>query len=157
MRSVAGEGIADVAICMWTTFNYLSHGDEVRRFFDTVHRLLRDNGVLVVDTKNYANPGELAYSRETVSNCYKLSLMVNKSLRDGINEAIYDYEITDLETGGIVRMRDQELAWVYSLSDILDASKSLFELCEAFGDYSVGEKFDRSNSNRLITVLRKAG
>ena len=42
----------DAAICMWTTYNYLSQDEDLRKFFNNVAEHIHVGGLLVLDSKN---------------------------------------------------------------------------------------------------------
>ena len=155
MRQIKLNKRFDFAVCMWTTFNYLSKPDEVRSFLMGIYTHLSPEGILIMDVKNYGH--ELTYTRaqECSNDEYRVKLNVHKHRVDHLSEGIYIYEITDLKTKRKWFAIDQELNVIYSLKDILSSTKQWFKLIRVFGDYDISQEFNPRTSERIILVLQK--
>jgi trans-aconitate methyltransferase len=144
---------SDIAIIMWTTFNYLGSDDEVDSFFRTVSANLVEDGLLIVDVANYAVKNTATYERHHANVRYSLNLQISKSLYHGHNIGLYRYHIRDLATDNSIDCIDQEIARVYSMEDLTTLAAPTFSVKGAFGDYDLSA-FDRSRSPRIIVAYR---
>lgn len=145
----------DVAICMWTTLNYLSDA-ELCKFFASIQKILTDEGLLVIDVNNYGKPDVEMYSRRTGNSQYQVDVSITKRRFGRINESLYTYNIMDFSETKKFVLLDQELNMIYTVDDILNSAKS-FNLISCFGDYDISTKYDEKSSKRIIFVLCKRG
>jgi SAM-dependent methyltransferase len=145
----------DVAICMWTTFNYLSVGNEITRFLEAVHKTLKNRGLLLIDMNNYRKKPHDSYYRQTRNDSYEIRLSVSKRLIKNLNESIYFYFIRNLKSGEEFLALDQELNWAYTQEDVLNAGRPFFNLLKCYGDYADSARFTPEKSDRIILVLQK--
>ncbi len=155
MRRIELESAFDVAICMWTTFNYLSKPEEVGAFLRGVHQHLKRNGILIIDMKNCELDPKSPRTRTTKNNKYELKLTVHKHRIGPCIEGIYIYSVKDLEVGDEWTAVDQELAMAYTLDDLSRFTQGYFGLRQTFGDYDIDEEYRPDTSDRLIMVLSK--
>ena len=154
-RDIRLEGVvAGAAICMWTTFNYLSNGDDLSRFRETLLRLVGVGGRVLLDL---ANPQVLAtgvYKRREENEKFELEVSVEKRfVRNNVVEALYQYSIQDKATGVVHLATDQELNMAYGIDDVRLALGQSFALRETFGDYDRDAKFVREASRRAILLF----
>jgi SAM-dependent methyltransferase len=157
IRNIKFKGKFDVALCMWTTFNYISGYKDVKNLFRAIHKVLAKDGLFIIDMNNYGRPENSSYNRRTANDEYEVSLKVTKKRIDNMNEALYSYHVKDLKTGKENTFLDQELNMIYSLEDVVNAAKPFFALLYCFGDYNVVNKFDSLRSDRIVIVLKKKG
>lgn len=155
MRDIELDGNFDVAICMWTTFNYLSKPEDTTRFFHGIYESLRNSGLLLIDMKNYQQKIPSRYSREKKNHSYLVKVSIHKKVIGNLNEAVYLYLIRNLKTGEESFALDQELNMVYTVEDVLTRAGSLFDLVKKYGDYNRDAEFIPNVSERIILVLRK--
>jgi len=155
MRDIELGDDFDVAICMWTTFNYLSKPEDTTRFFQGIYKTLRSSGLLVIDMKNYQRKIISRFCLETKNHSYLVKLSVRKKVTKNLNDAVYLYLIKNLKTGEESFALDQELNKVYTLNDVLTMARSLFNPVKVYGDYNCDAEFIPNLSERIILVLRK--
>jgi SAM-dependent methyltransferase len=147
----------DAALCMWTTFNYLSDLKEVENFFKAVRKVLCKNGLLIIDMNNYGRSENSSYTRNASNEKYGVTVDITKKSFGNVNEALYSYLVKDLKTGKEYRFFDQELNRIYTLEHVIAASKPYFKMRDCFGDYDSTNKFDLSRSERIVMILQKKG
>jgi len=157
MREIKMNNVFDVVICMWSTFNYLSTSEDVKKFFLTVHGCLKRSGMLIIDAKNHKNKGERFRIREARNEFYKVKVFEYKRIIGNLCEGIYYYVIRNLKSGEYTIALDQELHRVYALDEITKMATPLFTIAKVFGDYDHNAKYDPRKSRRIILVLRKVG
>lgn len=155
MRDIELGDDFDIAICMWTTFNYLSKPEDTTRFFYGIHKSLCGSGLLVIDMKNYQRQITSRYFRETKNRSYLVKVSVRKKVIKNLNDAVYLYLIRNLKTGEESFALDQELNKVYTLEDVLTMAGSLFNPVKVYGDYNCDAEFIPNISERIILVLKK--
>jgi len=155
IRHFCPKAQCDVAICMWSTFSYLSLPEDLRQFFRSVYDALLCDGLLIIDISNYQIADAETYSREVENGSHRLNIKIKKEVENGINEAIYQYEIINLSTHQVLLVTDQELSRVYSAEDVEASGKSFFISLDRYGDYDIRNGFDPNKSNRIIVVFRK--
>ena len=147
---------ADIAICMWSTFSYLSLPDDQQSFFASCHANLADNGILVIDIKNSHNYPTNSYTRTAYSFPFEVKRVTKKQVIQDVLEATYSYTITDVRNGQRLRVTDQEIAKIFTLDDLKRAAHPLFSVESAWGDYDVSIPYAENESERLIVLLRKS-
>ncbi|HKZ93262.1 MAG TPA: class I SAM-dependent methyltransferase [Candidatus Bathyarchaeia archaeon] len=145
----------DVAICMWTTFNYLSVKEDIAKFFAGVSRSLKASGLLFVDMNNHGLRDKRNYSREARNDSYLVKVEIRKRVVGDLNEGIYYYRIRNLKTGKEISARDQEISKIYTLETIASAACPQFDFLKAYGDYDVSAEYVPSSSDRIIAVFRR--
>jgi SAM-dependent methyltransferase len=155
IRTVRLEQRFDVAIIMWTTFNYLSTLEDTTTFFSNVHQHLCEDGLCIIDVKNYALSAERSYTREDQNAEVKVRMTIEKKVEHGFNEAIYHYEITNLKTGEVENYTDQEIAKVYDAEQITGLAVPYFAPIMYLGDYDIEAEYIPDTSERIITVLQR--
>ncbi|ASJ75774.1 class I SAM-dependent methyltransferase [Granulosicoccus antarcticus] len=145
----------DLVICMWSTLNYLSTANDLDKFIDSCNRNMDDTGVLVLDLKNPTKVINKSYKRRSYSYPYEINLKIDKKvINKNVLNAIYTYDIKNLQTGESVYVTDQEINKKYELEDIRIAFSRSFSIEHVYGDYSTNSAFD-DNSDRMIIVLKK--
>lgn len=155
MRNWNIDNKADMIICMWSTFNYLSCDEDLKKFIICCSNNLHDSGLLILDLKNPEKLIETNHVRESYSYPYEISIEINKSLIDyNTLNGVYNYHIENVKTGESVVATDQEINKKYSLKEITSIFTNSFKTHSVYGDYNIQSKFE-SNSERMIVVLQK--
>ena len=145
----------DAAICMWTTYNYLSKKEDISNFLSRVHSCLKDQGLLILDAKNIINLSYIrAYKRESENKNFQIFLLIFKRIIKNIQNGHYLYFIKNKKTNRKYFLHDEELAKFYTLSELKHFVKNKFEVINVFGDFN-GNLFNAKKSERFIIVLRK--
>jgi 2-polyprenyl-3-methyl-5-hydroxy-6-metoxy-1,4-benzoquinol methylase len=144
----------DSAICMWTTYNYLSTEDNLKDFFDGLGKHIKSEGLLVLDAKNIFNLDNIrAYSRIKKDNDNEVLLLVIKKIIKNVQNGFYLYFIKN-NNKKIEFIVDEELARFYTPEQITELSQGQFKIVDIFGDFDFSH-FDKNKSERMIIVLRK--
>jgi SAM-dependent methyltransferase len=152
-RSIRLRAAFDVAIIMWTTFNYLGSNEDIDAFSETVSANLANDGLLIVDVANYAAQSRDAYERQHANTHHVLRLQIVKHVYRGYNVGLYSYRIRDLLTGESVDCIDQEIARVYRVDELMNFGASAFTVEGVFGDYDLSD-FTDSRSPRILIAYR---
>jgi SAM-dependent methyltransferase len=156
-QTVRVERDFDVAMIMWTTFNYLGCGDEVARFAETAAWHLRDSGILIVDVANYElSPRIERYSRAASDERFNVDLAITKCQYEGHNVAEYRYCVESKQTGEKRLVVDQEIARIYRAEELEHLLGPAFRLLAVHGDYDLSP-LDHHRSPRLLAVYEKHG
>ena len=144
----------DAAICMWTTYNYLSTTEDLKDFFKGVSKHVRKGGLLILDAKNISGLEPVrAYTRLKRDERSEVFLLIIKKIIKNVQNGFYLYFIKEGEED-ISFLFDEELAKFYSPLEIEKSSEDKFELIDSFGDFDFRE-FDNKNSERMILILKK--
>lgn len=106
---------------------------------------------------NYGRSESTCYTRTSGDEKYHLTVNITKSRIGNLSEALYSYSLKDLKTGKECCFEDQELNRVYTLEEVVIASRPYFELIACFGDYDLQAKFDPYNSERIVMVFQIKG
>ena len=141
---------ADVAICWWTTYNYLKPAE----FAKLVKQLHKTVNLVVLDSSNYNFDNR---SSSTVKRIKWNDVAIEqkrKWWRKGRRRFIdYTYNISD---GAVTkRMQYRDVSYWYSVRDLCNQFGKRFELQAAYGDYDINSTYQESKSKRLITVWAK--
>lgn len=134
--------------CIWSTYNYLSEVGDRELFFRGCARVLRPGGLLLVDSvwrpDGYVARDQRRIDTPTIS----CDLSIEKSVKEGVNVAIYNYDILDLRTGERHHYIDQEICRMFSVDDIAAHSHGVFEVVNSW------EGFPDQPNNRQLCLLR---
>lgn len=143
----------DAAICMWTTYNYLSKEKDILAFLDNVFSHLNDDGILILDSKNIPilDKNRL-YHRTTNRDNIDMILIVYKRVMDMVQNSQYFYFINNGDDKNFYI--DEEFVRFYTLEELKELNYLKFELINVYGDFE-GNAFDSENSSRMITVWQK--
>lgn len=155
-RTVRLGGLFDVAIIMWTTFNYLGSRRDVTDFLNTAAQHLVAGGLLVVDSCNFEarQPEASSYARAVQDPERAVAVNIEKSEYRRHNVATYSYRIRNRTTGEVTECVDQEIARTYSAQELKSLGMGLFSFVEVHGDYDL-RPFDPAASSRIISVYRR--
>lgn len=144
----------DVAMCMWTTLNYLSLDSEVQQWFNDVHKLLSPGGIVIIDLKNGDNLLPYKERKLTLKDGRDLILRIFK-------EKIVKESGTFCHTLYVYQWKDsfwvdQEVNRIYTPYDMCNLSGSgyQFRLLTTYGDYSIKSPLTRT-SERTIVVMKR--
>lgn len=143
----------DMAICMWTTYNYLSMEKDLWKFLNAVYMHLREDGLLVLDSKNIPKLDKRrVYTRETKDGDLDVSLLINKYVVGNIQNSQYLYFINNGKESSFYY--DDEFVRFYHLKEIEKIAKGKFEVVKVYGDFNQ-ETYKKKKSNRFIVVMKK--
>ena len=145
----------DAAICMWTTYNYLSLQNELRMFIEGVWNSLVDGGILVLDSKNIpALEAKRVYHRVSCSDDgTEISLIISKDIYENTQNSLYMYFVVDSKNKKRFYY-DYEHVRFYNANELQEIVGDLFEITKIYGDFD-GAEYDENSSERFITILRK--
>lgn len=155
VRNFAINKIFDAAICMWTTYNYLSINEELKMFAKNVWNHLNENGIFILDAKNIpALENKRVYTRsDNTEDGIQIDLLINKKITGCVQDSQYLYFITKNSDEKIFYL-DNEHVRYYSLEELCNIIGDFFEVVGVYGDFN-GNKYDTTRSERFITVLKK--
>jgi 2-polyprenyl-3-methyl-5-hydroxy-6-metoxy-1,4-benzoquinol methylase len=140
----------DVAICMWSTFNYLSTESDIYQFGQSVSSHLKSNGILIIDLPNHLSfPIEPYYETNENEN-FHVTIWIQKRVVGTICEGLYKYKIVNKKNGNCVLLSDQELHRIYSPIEVEQKLKQWFTLQAVYGNYSLMAEYDESSADRAI-------
>jgi SAM-dependent methyltransferase len=155
VRNFALWRLFDAAYMMWTTFNYLGNEKDIESFLESVGKHLRVGGILILEMSNFQQAGApREYRRTAEDQQWIVTVEISKRQYRGHNVAEYRYEVVDRRTGSSARFIDQEIARIYTASEVFSLTGGVFEKVAIFGDYDLAE-FNELRSPRLIIVLAK--
>jgi len=144
----------DGAICMWTSFNYLSK-TEMKDFINNVYEGLKNKGFLILDTKNFSFLLEYKlYFKNLENDTKKVRILVIKRIKNRIQISKYIYFIFDKVSKRTSFFIDNEIINIYLEEDILEIVDNKFSKVDLYGDYEMSN-YDKKVSDRLIMVLKR--
>jgi len=156
MRYLSLNGSFKSAICMWSTFNYLSTKKDINKFGESVFNHLTNNGLLIIDMPNHNEIKTEPYSEYQENIRYKININIHKRIVGKLCEALYQYIIFDKIENKKYLFCDQELHCVYKPNDVEKGLSKWFKLIGIYGDYNLQEKFIPNYSDRIILCLKKS-
>lgn len=142
------------AICMWTTYNYLSQELDLKKFFQSVYLHQQSGGLLVLDAKNIpALDKRRVYRRSRADGkTFHMDLLINKQILGSIQNSQYFYFIND---GNQHRFYfDEEFVRFYNLNELKEIAQPYYEVIAVYGDFNQSDYYPEV-SNRFITVMRR--
>lgn len=151
------SGQAGAAVCMWSTFNYLSTQGDIDRFLRSISLALRPRGWLLIDLPNPRALKRGPYNRRSENTDYAVEVSVEKRQRGEIVEALYQYRITKKGDGSVYLATDQELNQAYEPKDVEQLLRPSFRLVATYGDYTTASAHDSQGSPRAILLLERVG
>ena len=138
MRTWRPSVHAEMLICMWSTFNYLSTDNDVKAFVDTTTANSSPGSLLVIDVKNPRRVIDETYERISYAYPYEIDITVTRKISSaGVRNGIYKYHIHNQLNGTSIVVTDQELNRIYEESRIREAFVPYFQLIATFGDYDL--------------------
>ena len=145
----------DMAICMWTTYNYLSLNNDFLIFIKNAYNHLGENGILLLDSKNIPSLDlNRTYSRNNKVNDISIQLLINKRIFNNIQNSQYFYFIENKEKNEFYF--DEEFVRFYTIDEIQNISKPYFEIIKCYGDFN-SDEYQKDSSTRFILILKKRG
>lgn len=143
----------EMACCMWTTYNYLSQDIDLKKFIESTHRHQKEGSILVLDSKNIPRlePHRL-YDRYTEKGNFKMEIMINKYVRNNIQNSQYFLFIDD--NGDKKFFFDDEFVRFYTIDELKKIVFGYYEIIDIYGDFDLN-KYDEKTSNRFITILKR--
>ena len=153
-RNIKINDTFNMAMCMWTTYNYFSKDSELKEFIENVYNHLSDNGILILDTKNIPSLDKFRiYNRSKNNERIDLEqLIIKRILNDKIQNSQYFLFIKQDKKCKFVM--DEEFVRFYSLEEIKNITNNKFEIINVYGSFDMDEYIEKS-SERMIIVLRK--
>lgn len=148
MREVIPGEQFEAVFNLFTSFGYFDSPDDNKRVLNSVHQMLKPNGILLIDFMNAAKVIEGLVETETK----KIEGITFNISRKYDGRHIFKY--IDFDAGG-KRHRYMERVQALKLSDFeLLLSTCGFDLIRTFGNFDLSD-FDESSSDRLILLSRK--
>lgn len=145
----------DMAICMWTTYNYLSQERDLLKFIQGLYRHQKKGDILILDSKNIPRLEQRrVYKRtyESIQDKIIIELIINKFVMDNIQNSQYLYFIDD--KGNKNFYFDEEFVRFYTVNEINKIAKDYYSVEEIYGDFDMSD-YDKRHSNRFILVMRR--
>ncbi|MEX2485534.1 MAG: class I SAM-dependent methyltransferase [Brumimicrobium sp.] len=148
MRKVYKENEYDVVFNLFTSFGYFDTNEDNLKVLNSVFKMLKQNGLLIIDFMN-------------VYNVVKKLVKSEQKEVDGIKFNI-ERNFDGSHIHKVIRFKDKSKDFEYIervqalyFSDFKELLiKSGFLIKDVFGDFSLG-KFDKENSKRLIIIAQK--
>lgn len=143
----------DMAICMWTTYNYFKT-EELMEFFDNVYMHLNQNGILILDSKNITSlePFRIYHRNKQNDKIDLEQLVIKRIIKQKIQNSQYFLFIKENDQCRFIV--DEEFVWFYTLEEITKMITKKFDIVSVFGNFDE-EKYHPETSERMIFVLKK--
>lgn len=143
----------DMSYCMWTTYNYLSLDNDLKKFIVGNYNHQSRGGILVLDSKNIPKLDyHRMYNRYVDKDNFKMEILINKYVFDNIQNSQYFLFIND--NGMDKFFFDDEFVRFYTLEELKNIVLGYYEIVYVYGDFDMN-KYDERNSNRFIVVLKR--
>lgn len=136
-------GTFDAAVCLWSTYNYLSLDADRRAFFSESARVLKSGALLIVDSVWRPDGFEISETRPVEAAHLRGHLYIHKAVLDGLNVATYSYQLRNEASGEALIFIDQELCRMFDAEDISRDSHGLFDLESVSHGYDNEPEGDR--------------
>lgn len=143
----------DMSYCMWTTYNYLSLDEDLKKFIISNYNHQKQGSILVLDSKNIPrlDPHRL-YNRYTEKGNFRMEILINKYVFNNIQNSQYLLFIND---NGVNKFFfDDEFVRFYTINQLKNIVSGYYELIDVYGDFDMNE-YNEKTSNRFITVLKR--
>lgn len=142
----------DLAICMWTTYNYFSVERDLRAFLGAVARHQPAGALFVLDAKNLpALPPRRIYHRTRRHGTEELELLVHKRVMAGIQNSQYFYFFGGSRHAFCF---DEEFVRFYDPGTLSALAGDWYELAATYGDFDASA-YEPAHSRRFLAVLRR--
>lgn len=143
----------DMAICMWTTYNYLSLDKDFISFIKGVYNHQDKGSILLLDSKNIPKlKKRRVYKRNTEKKSLKMELIINKFVDNNIQNSQYMYFIKNNDNKQFYY--DEEYVRFYTLDEIKKLVDKYYIVKYNYGDFKFSE-YDEKTSERFIIVLER--
>lgn len=111
------------------------NGKDLWKFLNAVYMHLREDGLLVLDSKNIPKLDKRrVYTRETKDGDLDVSLLINKYVVGNIQNSQYLYFINNGKESSFYY--DDEFVRFYHLKEIEKIAKGKFEVVKVYGDFN---------------------
>lgn len=142
----------ELALCMWTTYNYFSKEKDLTDFLAATARHQPKGGVLVLDAKNIpALPARLLYKRSREQGPDKLELLIHKRIHKNIQNSQYLYFFSGSRRAFYL---DEEFVRFYAQEELTALSREWYDVVNVYGDFDMS-RYDPMTSRRFIVVLQR--
>ncbi len=146
----------DAAICMWSTFSYLSTKSDVQAFLNMISHNLNKNGLLILDLKNHNScKYPMFYYRKVENNIISGIITVFKNRNKNIQYGQKVYNLLFIDKNQLEVFIDEELSRIYTVNDIRSIFSRNFKIENIYGDYNILKPYNKNKSERLIIVMKK--
>jgi len=153
-KNIKVDDTFNMAICMWTTYNYFSKDEEFSQFISNVYDHLNDDGLLILDAKNVPSLEDFRiYNRSRYNERIDLDQLIIKRIING-NIQNSQYFLFIKKNGNCKFVMDEEFVRYYSLEEIRNLTKDKFEIVCTYGDFDM-VPYNSERSGRMIVVLKK--
>ena len=143
----------DMAICMWTTYNYLSLDKDFISFIKGVYNHQDKGSILLLDSKNIPKlKKRRVYKRNSEKKSLKMELIINKFVDNNIQNSQYMYFIKNNDNKQFYY--DEEYVRFYTLDEIKKLVDKYYIVKYNYGDFKFSE-YDEKTSERFIIVLER--
>lgn len=143
----------DMAICMWTTYNYFSLDKDLKKFLTCIFKHIKTGGLVILDSKNIPKlANRRVYTRETKQDKLCVNLLINKFVIDNIQNSQYLYFINN--DGKFSFWYDDEYVRFYYIKELKRIAKDMFKIIKIYGDFD-SSNYKKKRSERFIVVMRK--
>jgi cyclopropane fatty-acyl-phospholipid synthase-like methyltransferase len=141
----------DAAVNLFTTFGYFYEDAENRKVFESVHQMLNENGLFLIDYLNSVKvENELVPSESGTHE--GISYSIERYIKDGFVFKEIQFSGPELESEREYTERVKLYGTDWFKSNLADSG---FTVENVWGNYS-GEPFDAESSHRLIILAKKA-
>lgn len=144
----------NIAICMWSTLNYLSTSADIINFGSSLHKHLKKNGILLIDLPNHNIFSEKPHFEFYKNEYFQVSIWIQKRIIGNLVEGLYLYKINNKINGEDTLFCDQEIHRVYKPDEIEIQLNKWFELRTIYGNYDLSQNFDKDVSDRAILCMQ---
>lgn len=145
----------DAAICMWSTLSYIFSETGRQNFYNWQKTHIKR--LVILDEANfyrYDQKFHKIYFGE--NNNYKMKVVRDWELTDeNLKKTKFVYEIFDKKTGKTEVIDDAENEQYVEVEKLQEYFGGEWNL-EIYGDYDLGNRFDKEKSPRIIPVFSKS-
>ncbi|RFC54843.1 SAM-dependent methyltransferase [Brumimicrobium aurantiacum] len=148
MREVYLENTYDVVFNLFTSFGYFEDYDDNQKVLDSVHQMLVEDGLLVIDFMNadYALDNLVEEEVKTLSG-------IDFNITKSYNGSHIFKNIDFVDKGKPFHFQEKVQAIKKEEFETL-LENAGFDVLDVFGDFSLAP-FDRKESDRLIIIAKK--
>ncbi|WP_027003103.1 class I SAM-dependent methyltransferase [Hugenholtzia roseola] len=142
-----------VAICLWSTVNYLLTKERQQHFFEWLKA--RSQKMIVIDQANflrYSKTQTATYQAEDSSG--KIKIERQWRLENQMRHTQYSYFFTNPE-GETQRLQDSERQYFFTVEEMKKWIGEPWKCTHLLGEYDLNAPFEPQTSTRLITIFEK--
>ena len=148
MRNVIPNHSFDAVFNLFTSFGYFEENYDNIKVLSSIHKMLKDNGLLVIDFMNVS---------KVVSELVKFEVKIVDDIEFTITREFNGKHIIksiEFTVDGVTQNHIEKVQ-AFSLSDFQKILKDCqFEITDTFGDFKLNS-FDENTSDRLILIAEK--